>query len=46
MWMEYDLPRMDCDTRFSLWKVKMRTILTHAFVDDDLDKFIKKDSKS
>jgi hypothetical protein len=34
------------DTGFVLWQVKMRAILTQAKVDDALDKFGNKDSKS
>ena len=44
--MKYDLPPLDCDTRFTLWQVKMRAILTQANVDDALEKFGNKDSKS
>ena len=44
--MKYDIPQLDRDTRFALWQVKMRVILTQAEVDDALDKFGDKDSKS
>ena len=46
MSMNYDLPPLDRDTRFALWKVKTRAILTQSEVDDALDKFGNKDSKS
>ena len=44
--MKYDIPQLDHSTRFALWQVKMRAILTQAEVDDALDKFGNKDSKS
>ncbi|CAD6341186.1 unnamed protein product [Miscanthus lutarioriparius] len=44
--MKYDIPQLDRDTRFALWQVMMRAILTQAEVDDALDKFGNKDSKS
>ena len=44
--VKYDIPQLDRDTRFALWQVKMRAILTQADVDDALDKFGNKDSKS
>ena len=44
--MKYGLPPLVRDTRFALWQVKMRAILTQAEVDDALDKFGNKDSKS
>ena len=44
--MKYDIPQLDHNTRFALWQVKMRAILTQAEVDDALDKFDNKDSKS
>jgi len=44
--MKYDLPPLDHDTRFALWQVKMRALLTQAEVDDALEKFGNKDSKS
>ena len=44
--MKYDIPQLDRDTRFALWQVKMRAILTQTKVDDALDKFGDKDSKS
>jgi hypothetical protein len=46
MSIKYDLPPLDRDTRFALWQVKMRAILTQDEVDDALDKFDNKDSKS
>jgi len=46
MSMNYDLPPLDRDTRFALWKVKTRAILTQSEVDDALDKFGNKDSNS
>ena len=44
--VKYDLPPLDRDTRFALWQVKMRVMLIQAEVDDALDKFSNKDSKS
>lgn len=44
--VKYDIPQLDRDTRFALWQVKMRAILTQSDVDDALDKFGNKDSKS
>jgi hypothetical protein len=44
--VKYDIPQLDRDTRFALWQVKMRAILTQAEVDDVFDKFGNKDSKS
>ena len=44
--VKYDIPQLDRDTRFALWQVKMRAILMQADVDDALDKFGNKDSKS
>ncbi|WVZ91577.1 hypothetical protein U9M48_037728 [Paspalum notatum var. saurae] len=44
--MKYDIPLLDYDTRFSLWQVKMRAVLSQADLDDALDKFGNKDSKS
>ena len=44
--MKYDIPPLDRDTRFALWQVKMRVMLIQAEVDDALDKFSNKDSKS
>lgn len=37
--LKYDIPSLDRNTRFSLWQVKMRAILTHAEWDDALDGF-------
>ncbi|KAJ1255555.1 hypothetical protein BS78_K189800 [Paspalum vaginatum] len=44
--MKYDIPLLDYDTRFSLWQVKMRAILSQADLDDALDKFRNKHLKS
>ncbi|WVZ74347.1 hypothetical protein U9M48_022542 [Paspalum notatum var. saurae] len=44
--MKYDIPLLDYDTRFSLWQVKMRAILSQADLDDALDKFGNKASTS
>ncbi|WVZ62982.1 hypothetical protein U9M48_012667 [Paspalum notatum var. saurae] len=44
--MKYDIPLLDYDTRFSLWQVKMRAVLSQADLDDALDKFGNKDLKS
>ncbi|WVZ54400.1 hypothetical protein U9M48_005204 [Paspalum notatum var. saurae] len=44
--MKYDIPLLDYDTRFSLWQVKMRAVLSQADLDDALDKLGNKDSKS
>ncbi|WVZ96487.1 hypothetical protein U9M48_042120, partial [Paspalum notatum var. saurae] len=44
--IKYDIPLLDYDTRFSLWQIKMRTVLSQADLDDALDKFGNKDSKS
>jgi hypothetical protein len=44
--MKYDIPQLDRDTRFALWQVRIRAILTQVDVDDILDKFGNKDSKS
>jgi hypothetical protein len=41
--VKYDLPLLDWDTRFSLWQVKMRTVLSQTNLDDALDGFRKKD---
>ncbi|WVZ96659.1 hypothetical protein U9M48_042269 [Paspalum notatum var. saurae] len=38
--------RIKAEGRFSLWQVKMRAILSQADLDDALDKFDNKDSKS
>jgi hypothetical protein len=42
----YDIPQLDHDTRFALWQVKTRAILTQDEVDNALDKFGDNDSKS
>ena len=43
---KYDLPPLDRTTRFALWLVKMRAMLIQAEMEDALDKFGNKDSKS
>ena len=43
---KYDLPPLDRTIRFALWQVKMRAMLIQAEVEDALDKFGNKDSKS
>ena len=44
--MKFDLPLLDYKTRFSLWQVKMRAILSQASdLDEALDAFGKKDAK-
>jgi hypothetical protein len=41
--LKFDLPQLDYTTRFSLWQVKMRAILTQTSdLDDALDGFGKK----
>jgi hypothetical protein len=37
--MKYDLPLLDCDTRFFLWQVEMRALLAQANYEDVLDSF-------
>ncbi|WVZ69502.1 hypothetical protein U9M48_018276 [Paspalum notatum var. saurae] len=44
--LKYDLPLLDRDTRFSLWQVKMRAVLSQADLDDALEGFGKKDVKA
>ena len=44
--MKYDIPLLDRDTRFALWQVKMRVVLAQADLDDALDNFGNKDSKT
>lgn len=46
--MKYDLPLLDLDTRFSLWQVKMRAILSQSDrdLDDALDGFGNKDART
>ena len=39
--MKYDLPLLDRDTRFTLWKVKMRELLAQSDYDVALDSFGK-----
>jgi hypothetical protein len=41
--VKYDLPLLDWDTRFLLWQVKMRVVLSQTDLDDALDGFGKKD---
>ncbi|KAK1644155.1 hypothetical protein QYE76_061960 [Lolium multiflorum] len=44
---EFDLLHLDYTTRFSLWQVKMRTILTQSSdLDEAFDGFGKKDAKT
>jgi hypothetical protein len=40
--VKYDLSLLDWDTRFSLWQVKMRAVLSQTDLDDALDGFGKK----
>jgi hypothetical protein len=44
--VKYDLPLLDWDTRFSLWQVKMRAVLSQTDLDDALDGFREKDVKT
>ncbi|KAK1681900.1 hypothetical protein QYE76_042748 [Lolium multiflorum] len=45
--LKFDLPQLDYTTRFSLWQVKMRAILTQSSdLDEALDRFGKKDAKT
>jgi hypothetical protein len=44
--MKYDIPLLDRDTRFALWQFKMRAVLAQPDLDDALDKFGSKDSKT
>jgi hypothetical protein len=44
--VKYDLPLLDWDTRFSLWQVKMRAVLSQTNLDDALDGFGKKNVKT
>jgi hypothetical protein len=44
--VKYDLSLLDWDTRFSLWQVKMRAVLSQTDLDDALDDFGKKDVKT
>jgi hypothetical protein len=44
--VKYDLPLLDWDTRFLLWQVKMRPVLSQTDPDDALDGFGKKDVKT
>lgn len=43
--MKYNLPLLDLDTCFSLWQMKMRSILSQSDrdLDDALDGFGRKD---
>ena len=44
--LKFDLPQLDYTTRFSLWQVKMRAILTQSSdLDEAPDGFGKKDAK-
>ena len=44
--MKFDLSLLDYKTRFSLWQVKMRAILSQTSdLDEALDAFGKKDAK-
>jgi hypothetical protein len=46
-YLKFDLPQLDYTMRFSLWKVKVREILSQTFdLDEALDGFGKKDSKT
>jgi hypothetical protein len=44
--VKYDLSLLDWDTRFLLWQVKMRVVLSQTDLDDALDGFGKKDVKT
>ena len=45
--LKFDLPQLDYTTRFSLWQVKMRAILTQSSdLDEALDGFGKKDANT
>ncbi|KAK1663186.1 hypothetical protein QYE76_051345 [Lolium multiflorum] len=45
--LKFDLPQLDYTTRFSLWQVKMRAILTQSSdLDEALDGFGEKDAKT
>ena len=44
--MKYGIPLLDRDTRFALWQVKMRAVLAQADLDNALEKFGNKDSKT
>jgi hypothetical protein len=46
--VKYDVSMLDRDTRFSLWQVKMRAILSQfdRDLDDALDGFGKKDVRT
>ena len=39
--MKFDIPLLDCNTRFTLWQVKMRAILTQMDLEDTLLGFNK-----
>ena len=34
--MKYEIPFLDRNTRFSLWQVKMRVVVTHMDMDEAL----------
>jgi flagellar motor switch protein FliM len=44
--VKYDLPLLDSDTRFLLWQVKMREVLSQTDLDAALDGFRKNDVKT
>jgi hypothetical protein len=44
--VKYDLSLLDWNTRFSLWHVKMRAVLSQTDLDDVLDGFEKKHVKT
>jgi hypothetical protein len=44
--VKYDLSLLDWDTRFLLWHVKMRAVLSQTDLDDVLDGFEKKHVKT
>jgi hypothetical protein len=44
--VKYDLSLLDWDTRFLLWQVKMRVVLSQTDLDDALDGFGKQDVKT
>jgi hypothetical protein len=45
MTMKYDLPLLNFDTWFSLWKVNMQKVLGHHDLDETLKSFGNKDKK-
>jgi hypothetical protein len=44
--VKYDLPLLDRDTRFLLWQVKIRAVLSQTDLDDALDDFGKNNVKT